>query len=254
MDFGPVDEWWARAINIPVERFVAGGIIAADHVDHVGALALRPHRTLCIYGPLELIEPLPKGLALESPKDVVHGNSLVGPLAGRATQTWGPAWYGYATSDTLTASSADAVRRLEERDRQFIATLRRAVASDEWTEAGMDDGPRYGCWLEGRLVAGAGLGMWRGMPTIGVLTHPAYRGRGFGRAVVTAAAQEALDAASHVQYRSRTTNTASVALGRAAGFVHYCDALLLEPSRSTAPTSSGRGRSGGADSSSASSS
>jgi GNAT superfamily N-acetyltransferase len=125
----------------------------------------------------------------------------------------GRTWYGYATTDTLMAPRPYAVRRLEEGDRWFVAALRKDVAPAVWTEAGMDDGPRYGCWLEGRLVAGAGLGMGRGMPTIGVLTHPAHCGRGRGRAVVVAAAREALDAATHVQYRALTASTASIALG-----------------------------------------
>jgi hypothetical protein len=54
---------------------------------------------------------------------LVHSNSLVRPLGGRVVRTLGPAWYSYATSDTLTAFPADAVRRMEERDRQFAATF-----------------------------------------------------------------------------------------------------------------------------------
>jgi hypothetical protein len=238
MDFRPVDEWWARALNVPVKRLVAGGIIVADHVDHLGALALRRHHAVCIYGPRVAINTLPQGLALESATAVIHGNSLARGLGGRAGPRLGPAWYGYATSETLRTPPRGAVRRLEERDRQAVVTFRHAVSPEDWTEAGMDEGPRYGCWVGDILVAGAGLGMWRGIPTVGVLTHPAYRRRGFGRAVVTAAAKEGLEVVSHVQYRSRSTNTASIALACAAGFVHYCDALLFEVSSSAAPDSS----------------
>jgi hypothetical protein len=98
MDVGGVDEWWARVLNVPVQRFIAGGIIAADHLDHVGALALRPHGTLCIYGPRELTARLPQRLAFASFEEAVHGHSLARALGGRAVQTFGPAWYGYATS------------------------------------------------------------------------------------------------------------------------------------------------------------
>jgi predicted GNAT family acetyltransferase len=118
-------------------------------------------------------------------------------------------------------------------------------------EAGMDDGPLYGYWLDGRLVSGANLGSWRGMPTIGVLTHPAHRGRGFGHAVVAAAARDALKGAAHVQYRARTSNPASIALAHAAGFVHYCDALVLDLSdQSSAGVPSGSSAAGSSSGSS----
>ena len=66
------------------------------------------------------------------------------------------------------------------------------------------------------------------MPTLGVLTHPAHRGRGLARAVVVAAAQAGLDRRAVVQYRAWRGNAASIAVARHTGFAYYCDGLVID--------------------------
>ncbi len=88
--------------------------------------------------------------------------------------------------------------------------------------------PAFGYFHDGGLQAVACLGMWHGMPTIGVLTHPRARGRGLAGMVVTAAAWEGLNRRAVVQYRAWRRNTASIAVALRSGFVHYCDGLVIE--------------------------
>jgi hypothetical protein len=45
-------------------------------------------------------------------------------------------------------------------------------------ESGTTGLPAYGYLDRGALLAVACLGLWHEMPTLGVLTHPAHRGRG----------------------------------------------------------------------------
>jgi len=56
---------------------------------------------------------------------------------------------------------------------------------------------------------------------IGVLTLPAHRGRGHGRAVVRALSKHAAQSGYEPQYRCQLDNHASLAVAKAAGLTHF---------------------------------
>lgn len=177
-----MDQWWAAWLGTTVARLHAGGVVAADSVDHVGVVEVAHGQGPLVYGPGRWVNPL-RDSAL-SATTLNEGLDLVRRTFGRrVTQVLGPAWYGYA-------------------DR-----------------AGL---------LDGILRAAANLGQWRSMPSLGVLTHPAYRGRGLGRQVVRAAAHRALIDAPHVQYRAWSTNAASIAVAERVGFAFYARAAVVD--------------------------
>ena len=62
---------------------------------------------------------------------------------------------------------------------------------------------------------------------IGILTHPAYRGRGFGKAVVSAMTTYGLATGAVVQYRTLAGNLASVAIAHALGFQDFGQTLAV---------------------------
>jgi predicted GNAT family acetyltransferase len=62
---------------------------------------------------------------------------------------------------------------------------------------------------------------------VGVITHPAHRGRGFGRAVVGAMTAHALRAGRAPLYRTLLANAPAVAVARALGYREYARTLAL---------------------------
>jgi RimJ/RimL family protein N-acetyltransferase len=62
---------------------------------------------------------------------------------------------------------------------------------------------------------------------VGILTHPAYRGRGYGTAVVSAMTTYGLTAGALVQYRALAANVASVAIAQALGFGRFGQTLAV---------------------------
>jgi len=126
----------------------------------------------------------------------------------------------------LTATTL--VRGLTAADDEAVAALCNKVGPDEWNEAGMSTGADFGHFQDQQLLAAANLGEWRGVPTLGVLTHPDWRGRGLGSAVVRLAARHALQRSDLIQYRARVSNAASIALAHGSGFLHYGTAVVVD--------------------------
>lgn len=157
--------------------------------------------------------------------DAGHLAALLGPRAGRVL---GPAWYGYTTAGRLRVMPDPRVRPLTGADLPLLARLHDQTPPEEREESGTTGLPAFGYIEDDVLLSVACLGMWREMPTIGVLTHPSARRRGLAQVVVAAAALEGLTRRPVVQYRAWRANTASVATAIKAGFTHYCDGLVID--------------------------
>jgi predicted GNAT family acetyltransferase len=69
---------------------------------------------------------------------------------------------------------------------------------------------------------------WAETAHIGVVTHPAYRRRGYGRVVVSAATAEGLTAGFVVLYQTLLGNAPSVALATGLGYQRYATHLAVQ--------------------------
>jgi hypothetical protein len=214
-------------LRVPETAMRAGGVFAAGHLDHVGVAAVHGAAAPVVYGPPGVIPLLRAAAARVGHEALLQGDHLAGALGARAGQVRGPAWYGYATAETLAPAGSPAVRELGEADLPLLARLHEQVTVAERDESGTTGLPAYGYVDDGALLAVACLGEWQQMPTIGVLTHPRARSRGLAGLVVGAAAREGLRRRPVVQYRAWHLNTASISVALRTGFAHYCDALIV---------------------------
>jgi RimJ/RimL family protein N-acetyltransferase len=222
-----VDTWWAGVLGVPLDAMRAGGAHAVS-LDHVGIVAIDGAEAPLGYGPANMIPVVRAAMAQADPHTLLEGDALAAALAPRAGRLLGPAWYGYATAQSLAEAGSPAVRPLGEPDLPLLARLHEQVPAAEREESGTAALPAWGYVDNGALLAVACLGSWRQMPTIGVLTHPGARRQGLATMVVTAATREGLRRRAVVQYRARCANTASISVARRSGFTHYCDALVIE--------------------------
>ena len=60
-----------------------------------------------------------------------------------------------------------------------------------------------------------------------VVTHPAFRGCGFGRSAVAHVAQRAIEAGLVAQYRTLQANTPSVRIAESLGFRQYAASVAV---------------------------
>ena len=122
------------------------------------------------------------------------------------------------------------VRRLTSEDRTGLQQLQDAVTPTEWEHSALsvDDQIVFGCFLNGQLVA-ACTNLMRSEDAAdqGVVTHPHYRGRGCGKAVVSASVAHALNQGYLVIYQTLLANAASVKIARNLGFRQFGQSLAV---------------------------
>src|SRR5215470_13854328 len=95
-----VDTWWADLLHLPAAALREGGVFAADLTDRVGVVAVDGASAPIVYGPEDVLPALHAATPAGG-RDLVSGRAVAAALGSRAGDVKGPAWYGYATTETL---------------------------------------------------------------------------------------------------------------------------------------------------------
>lgn len=146
----------------------------------------------------------------------------------------GPAYLGYADSTDFRPIAAASIRLLTPDDDPALRAFAVAVGSIAWEHSGLGDQPQpiVGYWETNLLVAAAGYTVWgESLAHIGVTTHPAFRGHGYGKAVVSGIGQHALTHGYVLQYRTLRANTPSLGIAATLGFQDYGMSLFITQTR-----------------------
>ena len=122
-----------------------------------------------------------------------------------------------------------ALRRLTRSDDEQVRLLEETVSLEEASEAYVSVKHEMACGvfqLRGQgetpvLVTAASAYERAGFVDPGVLTHPDFRGRGFGSAAVHALCEWAIRQKRLMQYRCDQENAASMGLARRLGFRQF---------------------------------
>jgi GNAT superfamily N-acetyltransferase len=116
-------------------------------------------------------------------------------------------------------------RRLHGADGDAFAVLSAEMPEEDLDEAfiQLDHWLTFGTFVDDRLACVASMYRWRGthLADLGVVTLPAYRGKGLARVTVRALSAAALEQGYEPQYRCQLDNAPSVALARSAGFSRF---------------------------------
>jgi RimJ/RimL family protein N-acetyltransferase len=117
-------------------------------------------------------------------------------------------------------------------DQDLPELQRLAAACDRtaWEHSGIDPArpPVFGCFAGDRLAAAGMLERWGDrLLHVGIVTHPDYRGRGYGKAVVSAMTAHGLATGGVLQYRTLQANLPSVGIAQALGFQRFARTLAV---------------------------
>jgi GNAT superfamily N-acetyltransferase len=139
----------------------------------------------------------------------------------------GPAFIGYAESGPAPIHPA---RALGAADAEAAHTMRAACSAIEWEHGGSDvrEQPASGVFLGESLVALAGYEIWGStIAHISIVTHPAHRGHGYGRAAVAHLTSRALTDGLVPQYRTLDSNRASLRIAMQLGFARFASSIAI---------------------------
>jgi RimJ/RimL family protein N-acetyltransferase len=143
-------------------------------------------------------------------------------------------YYSRAELDTLLAEDPHpGVRQLSDADAALFAQFQSSASEQDLDDAyvELDHWAVFGAFAQDRLVTAASMYPWGNarIADLGVLTLPAYRGRGHARAVVRAVCKHAAQKGYEPQYRCQPDNQASLAVADATKLTHYGTWQVVSP-------------------------
>ena len=201
-----------------------------DLADYRGAtVVLRP--PACVVAvPADWYEPVAERLGRRPPAAVFDVTLLSQVFGGAVDRVVGPAWVGYADAGDHRPAPTMGTRLLTDRDLPALGRLEAACGPSAWEHSGIDPArpPVFGCFAGAELAAAGTLTPWGDrLLHVGIATYPGYRGRGYGKAVVSAMTDHGLAEGRVVQYRTLEANLASLGIARALGFRRFARTLAV---------------------------
>jgi len=168
----------------------------------------------------------------QAPEATFDPDVLQQIFASQHSTVVGPAWLGYADRTDLHGVDDRGTLLLTRRDAAPLRVLQAACSAADWEHSGIDPAHDllFGCFHGPLLVAaGTCLRSSDRVLDIGVVTHPAYRGQGYGLAVVSAMTAYGLACKHIMRYRTLQANLPSVRTARTLGYQEYGLTIAVKP-------------------------
>jgi len=166
----------------------------------------------------QLVQSLPPGTSM-------NGTHIQGAWEESAIQHGHGITYYLHPSDLPSQRPAQpfTLRKLTNEDADAMASLHQACTEEEVEEGYVEVTHQiaFGCFLDEQLVAASSGYERTGFLDIGVLTHPAFRRKGLGRAVVAALCEWAVQKHIIPQYRHDVLNVNSQFIAESLNFKPY---------------------------------
>jgi GNAT superfamily N-acetyltransferase len=142
----------------------------------------------------------------------------------------GPAFQGALTPEGFLPVRSTNVRRLADGDFQAVGAFRAECGDDDLTTSAIDKAPLYQTVIfnHGQIAAISGYRPWNdnvGDPC--VLTHPKYRGCGYGAAVMSMTLDLALADGKVLLCQTLESNTPAVKLAQRLGYERYAQHVAV---------------------------
>jgi GNAT superfamily N-acetyltransferase len=221
-------EYWASFFDCPVTNLFTSpcrvGLHGPESDGYWGASALFLDGAAMISIPPESDALL--GDLLADPTRLASPAGFAAALAPVAAVTLGPAYVGYASSIPDVGGSA---RSLDLPDAAALHRLEIECGPIEWEHGGSPiEHPCSGAFIDDQLASLAGYEVWGGtIAHISIVTHPAFRSRGYARNAVAHLATRALAAGLLPQYRTLESNLPSLRVAERLGFSQFAASMAV---------------------------
>ena len=231
--------YWTLHLGFDPDR--ANGVLVArpeGTLGHYAGVYVFRHGYSCIVSPPTEWRPaLRDALAGRTPDEAFSVPTLTAALGDAAGLVVGPAFIGCADEEDVRAAASDqpaarprpSTRLLEPRDRPALEALA-AVRPADWEHSSIDFDrpPIFGAFEADALVAVASYEAWGDrIRSVGFITHPSRRGRGYGLAVATAATAHGIAAGYVMLWQTLESNAPSMSVARRLGYQPYARTIAI---------------------------
>lgn len=230
---GAIDAFWADQLGcLPPALRAPGLAVLGPAQTHGGSSVFVCWRdpacvVTVVAGLLDRVEPAVRAAAAADLVRPAFWQALLG-VTHEAIR--GPAWLGYADASDFRPCDQRGSRLLDTADTPALRRLAERCAPLEWEHGGIEFGqwPVFGCRRGDELVAAGTLKDWSELLRhVGIVTDPARRGQGYGKAVVSAMTERALAEGGIAQYRTLESNLPSIGIARSLGYEPYATTLAI---------------------------
>jgi GNAT superfamily N-acetyltransferase len=221
------DRFWAEYLGITPSDWHQPGVSIRAHEGlkgYRGVWCFSRHGRTVVSAPAGWVPYLEVQLRDVPQERLMEESFLRGLFADDLDCILGPAFQGCLSPERFRPVHSPDVRFLAAEESATIEVFRGECGQEAWDDSGLDEGKHdLAARLEGdRIVAMAGYRAWTedaGDPCI--LTHPAYRGRGWGTAATSAVVERALQGGKLLLYQTLEANVAAVRIARRLGYDQY---------------------------------
>ena len=231
-----VDTFWALYFGCSPQEIAGGQTIVVTHAalqGYDGALAFRHADGLIVSVPPSVPEVERAKLRQAPPAVAFDPKFLAKVFVVSTDKVTGPGWVGIVDLQDFKPIQSTA-RLLSDADEVAIGKLAEACGEVAWQRSTLLQirQPLFGLFQGPDLVAASGyVVMGNVLAYIGVIAHPAHRGKGYAKMVVSSAVAEAFRRELVAQLRTTHANESAIALAQSIGFRHYAstyDVKLIE--------------------------
>jgi len=228
-----VEEYWERYLDLPRRLLRRRGLL----IHESGHRWLRTRIVLFEHSLTSVIvAPRARGESVASLlEDLTPGRlieALESPLrTAYSAQQLGPIYFeGFFSSAALRPQDTSHVRALTAADGGMLSAFIDACPGSDWRDSGIEsDGRLHAVVIEGVLASVSQCIPSHGAGSVGVVTLPAHRGRGFAKAAMYAAIREAHDRGQLVVCQTPIDNRPSLAAMQALGVSPFARMRTIHP-------------------------
>lgn len=228
--------WLALRHGAPVDALCGAGAWTQAHgpalADYHGVYIWRMGEAALVSAPADLAERVRGSVAGQPLATLLDPAFWRGALGEAAVErAIGPAYQGFVDAGSFRPVSASDARLLIPADQPALSRFIAACPPDAWADSAItaEDDAIFAVERDSALIALASAPRdAQGMRSVGVVTLPAWRGHGAGRAVVAALTARWLShGAPLLHYQTLRANLASVAIARALGYEDAATTLAV---------------------------
>jgi GNAT superfamily N-acetyltransferase len=229
-----IDAFWASYFGCRPEDLGSQQTHVFTHAalrGYDGALVFC-HGDACIVSGPDMVPEIERSkLRAASPEQAFDPQFLSRVFVVGTDKVSGPAWVGIADRSDFRPVETPGARQLDERDEAAVRKLAEGCGEVAWKQSklALDRKPNFGLFVGGEIVAASGyLALGNVLAYVGVVTHPAHRGKGYAKAIVSASMSYAFDQGLVALWRTPEAHAGAVALGQSLGFHAYATTLDVQ--------------------------
>ncbi|MDT9025114.1 GNAT family N-acetyltransferase [Rossellomorea yichunensis] len=229
---------WAKFLGCNYSELLVPKVSVIQHSESLngynGFYCFNNGTSCMISAPVKYVGKLDKAVSGLTPNQAFDAELLGHSIGDQHKKIIGPAFQGYIdNTSVLQASSSSVVEYKTEQHRTLLKELRDSCSETDWQHSSIDEqkSPILLKILNKKIVA---AGSWRkgesGFFSIGIISHPAHRGKGHAKSVVNALTKRGLSRGATMHYQTLESNTSSVAIAHSLGYERLGRTLAIRMS------------------------